>query len=131
MGLIADTVGDALNRIKNASNQRHSYVLVKKSKFLARILDILVQNGYIESYEDSNENKYFFKVNLKYYEGKPVIREIKMLSHLSRRVYIGYRDITPFKNNLGIVIISTPKGVMTTTEAKKLKVGGMLVCSVW
>lgn len=131
MGLIADTIGDALNRIMNASRQGHSYVLVKKSKFLARVLDVLVRNGYIQSYEDSEENKYFFKVNLKYYQGKPVIREIKLLSHLSRRIYVGYRDITPFKNNLGIVIISTPKGVMTTTEAKKLKVGGMLICSVW
>ncbi|MEN2998416.1 MAG: 30S ribosomal protein S8 [Brevinematia bacterium] len=131
MGIIADTIGDALNRIKNASNSRHLSVSVKKSKFLSKILDIMKDNGYIDSYEDDPENKYFFKVNLKYYQGKPVIREIKLLSHLSRRIYLGYRDIKPFKNNMGIVIVSTPKGVMTSVEAKNLKIGGMLICAIW
>lgn len=131
MGVIADTIGDSLNRIKNANNAGHPYVSVKKSKFLARILDIMKRNGYIEYYEDDPDNKYFFRIYLKYYNGRPVIKEIKILSHLSRRIYLGYRDIKPYKNNMGIVIVSTSKGVMTSVEAKKLKVGGMLVCAIW
>lgn len=131
MGIIADTIGDALNRIKNANNAGHRYVSVKKSKFLGRILDIMKDNGYIESYEDDPENRFFYRVYLKYYNGKPVIKEIRMLSHLSRRMYVGYRDIKPYKNNMGIVIVSTSKGVMTSVEAKRLKVGGMLVCAIW
>lgn len=131
MGIIINTVGDALNRIKIANKVGHAFVLVKKSKFLAKILDIMRDNGYIESYEDASENKYFFKVNLRYYNGKPVIREVRMLSNPSRRLYVGYRDIKPYKNNMGVVIISTSKGIMTSTEAKKLRVGGMLVCAIW
>ncbi|MGC8767237.1 MAG: 30S ribosomal protein S8 [Brevinematia bacterium] len=132
MGIIAYTVGDALNRIKNAGNAGHPYVYVKKSKFLSRILDIMKSEGYIDSYEDGEkEFKYFYKVNLKYYKGKPVIKEIKILSYPSRRLYIGYRDIKLYKNNMGIVIISTPRGVMTTAEAKKLGIGGMLICAIW
>lgn len=132
MGMVADTIGDALNRIRNAAKAGHTYVYLKKSKFLSRILDIMKNEGYIDSYEDGDgEYKYFYKVNLKYYKGKPVIKEVKMLSHLSRRLYVGYRDVKSYKNNMGIVIISTPKGVMTTVEAKKLGVGGMLVCAIW
>ncbi len=131
MGIVVDTVGDALNRIKNAGNAGAKYVVVKKSKFLAKILDIMKENGYIESYEDDPDCKYSFRVNLRYYNGKHVIREIKMLSRPSRRLYLGYRDIKPYKNNMGIVIVSTSKGVMTSVEAKRLKVGGMLVCAIW
>ncbi|MFN4245328.1 MAG: 30S ribosomal protein S8 [Brevinematia bacterium] len=131
MGIIVSTVIDALNRIKNAGNAGAKYVSVKKSKFLAKILDIMKDNGYIESYEDDPNNKYFFRVNLRYYNNKHVIREIKIFSRPSRKIYLGYRDIQPYKNNMGIVIVSTSKGVMTSVEAKRLKVGGMLVCAIW
>ncbi len=131
MGLVTDTVGDALIRIKNGLNAGKPYVLVKKSKFLARILDVIKDNGYIEDYYDDPEVKYHYRVVLKYHNGKPVIKEVNLISKTSRRIYTGYRYIKPFKNNTGIVIISTSKGVMTTKEAKKLKVGGQLICSIW
>ncbi|MCX8029546.1 MAG: 30S ribosomal protein S8 [Brevinematales bacterium] len=131
MGLIANTISDSLNRIKNANRVGHQYVFVKKSKFLANILKVMKENGYIGDFVEDSEKRYFYKVELKYYNGKPVIKDIKILSNPSRRLYLGYRDMKPYKNNLGITIVSTPRGVMTSVEAKNLKVGGMLICSIW
>ncbi len=131
MGAITNPIGDALNRIKNASKVGHPFVSVVKSRFIGDVLGVMKKYGYIEDYQDDPENPYRYRVILKYHQKKPVIREIKVISNPSRRLYIGYRDIKPFRNNMGIVIISTSKGVMTTMEAKKLKVGGMLVCSIW
>jgi len=131
MGTIASMVDDALNRIKNASESRHPFVLVKKSKFIGSILEVMKKYGYIEDYQDDVENKYHYKVTLKYYQKLPIIKDIKVISKSSRRLYIGYKDIKTYRNNMGITIISTSKGVMSTMEAKKLGIGGMLVCKIW
>ena len=106
---------------------------IPSSNFRQNILKILKDEGYINDYyiEKSEKNKTSLKINLKYYEGDPVIKEIKRISKPGRRVYSRANSIPKVMNGLGLAIISTPKGVMSDTEARKNNVGGEIICRVF
>lgn len=126
-----DTIADTFVRIKNALKRKFPSVDVKQSTMIKNILEILKKEGYIEDYLPSSENKYSFTVKLKYYNGRPVISDIKRVSKLGRRVYVSVNNIPRVYNNLGIAIVSTSKGVVTNREAMELGVGGEVICYIW
>ncbi len=126
-----DVIADVFVRIKNALKRKFSTVEVKQSNLIKNILEIMKREGYIEDYSPSVENKYFFNVKLKYYNGEPVISGIKRISKLGKRVYVSFKNVPRVYNNLGIAILSTSKGVMTDREARELGVGGEVICYIW
>ena len=130
---LMDPIGDMFTRIRNGQMRNLSTVNIPASKFRTKILDILKSEGYINSYylESSENNKKIIKINLKYYEGTPVIKEIKRISKPGRRVYSRANSIPRVMNGLGLAILSTPKGVMTDAEAKKNNIGGEIICKVF
>tara|TARA_Y100001958_G_C21210295_1_gene536084 strand:+ start:477 stop:875 length:399 start_codon:yes stop_codon:yes gene_type:complete len=130
---IIDPVGDMFTRIRNGQMRNLSFVSVPASKFRVKILDILKNEGYIVNYilENSDTNKKTLKVNLKYYEGSPVIKEIKRISKPGRRVYSRANSIPKIQNGLGLAIISTPQGVMSDVDARKNNIGGEVICKVF
>ncbi len=130
---IIDPIGDMFTRIRNGQMRNLSSVVVPASKFRSKILDILKSEGYIINYviESDDKNKKNIIVNLKYYEGAPVIKEIKRVSKPGRRVYSRANSIPRIQNGLGLAIISTPQGVMSDVEARKNNIGGEVICRVF
>ncbi len=129
---INDPVGDMLTRIRNAVMRGRTKVVTPASKLRARILDVLQDEGYIRGYalvEEPGAHP-VLEIELKYFEGEPVISEIKRISKPGRRVYSGARDLPRVQNGLGIAILSTPKGVMSDDAARKNNVGGEILCHV-
>jgi len=129
---LSDPIGDLFARIRNAQMRSLNFVEVPASNFRLRILEVLKNEGYIINYSTSEtDNKKIIKINLKYYEGTPVIREIKRISKPGRRVYSKASSIPKILNGLGVAILSTPKGVMSDTEARKNNLGGEIICRVF
>ena len=130
---LTDPIGDMFSRIRNGQMRSLASVQIPSSNFRKNILEILKKEGYIKDYfiEKSDKNKIILKINLKYYEGDPVIKEIKRISKPGRRVYSRANSIPKVMNGLGLAIISTPKGVMSDVEAKKNNVGGEIICRVF
>ena len=130
---LSDPIADMLTRIRNASKAGHEMVSFPGSKLKVSILGILKDEGFIETYRLKKETeKTDIEVKLKYSEGqKPVIRQLERVSKPGRRSYITSKMLKPVRNNIGISIVSTPKGVMTGRKAKKLNIGGELICTVW
>ncbi len=130
---MTDPLGDMLTRIRNATGRRKSTVSTPASKLRARVLDVLQSEGYIRGYSEvSYDNgKSEINIELKYYEGAPVIREIARVSKPGRRVYVSVRSIPQVANGLGISILSTPKGVMADHEAREQNVGGEVLCHIF
>ena len=130
---LVDPIGDMFTRIRNGQMRNLRSVNIPASKFRSKILEILKAEGYINSFflESSVDNKKIIKVNLKYYEGTPVIKEIKRISKPGRRVYSRATSIPKVMNGLGLAILSTPKGVMSDAEARKNNVGGEVICRVF
>ena len=128
-----DPIGDMLTRIRNASLRGKSVVVSPASTLRARVLDVLLSEGYIRGYERaSTENgQGELVISLKYFEGEPVIREVKRVSKPGRRVYMGVKEIPSVRNGLGVSIISTPKGVMSDAAARSANVGGEVLCTVF
>ena len=128
-----DPIGDMITRIRNAQMRLLSNVEIPSSKFRAKILDVLKQEGYISDYKTlSDQNKKnSLSVDLKYNNGMPVIKEIKRISKPGRRVYSRATSIPKVMNGLGLAILSTPKGVMSDAEARKNNVGGEIICRVF
>ena len=128
-----DPIGDMFSRIRNGQMRSLNSVNIPSSNFRQNILKILKDEGYISDYyiEKSEKNKINLKINLKYYEGDPVIKEIKRISKPGRRVYSRATSIPRVMNGLGLAIISTPKGVMSDTEARKNNIGGEIICRVF
>jgi len=122
-----------LTRIRNAVGRKKTKVSTPASKLRARVLDVLQAEGYIRGYTQSEfENgKAEIEIELKYYEGVPVIREITRVSKPGRRVYVSVKSIPQVANGLGISILSTPKGVMADHEAREQNVGGELLCRIF
>ena len=120
-------------RIKNAAQRQRSTVKTPASKLRAHVLDVLKDEGYIRGYEVVETPGEFpqFEIELKYFEGQPVIAEISRVSKPGRRVYSSIKDLKPVKNGLGISILSTPKGVMSDTAARDANVGGEVLCRVY
>jgi len=134
-GLMAftDPIGDMFSRIRNAQMRSLNYVEIPSSNFRKNILEILKNEGYIKDFfiGKSENNKMSLRINLKYYEGDPVIKEIKRISKPGRRVYSRANSLPKVMNGLGLAIISTPKGVMSDTEARKQNIGGEIICRVF
>ncbi|MCL6282507.1 30S ribosomal protein S8 [Ruegeria sp. 2012CJ41-6] len=128
-----DPIGDMLTRIRNAQMRGKSTVNTPASKLRAWVLDVLADEGYIRGYESmTGENGHpAIEISLKYYEGTPVIREIKRVSKPGRRVYMGVNDIPQVRQGLGVSIVSTPKGVMSDQNARSNNVGGEVLCTVF
>ena len=120
-------------RIRNAQMRLSKNVTIPNSKFRIRILEVLKQEGYISDYKllsDSN-NKNTLSVDLKYSNGLPVIREIKIISKPGRRIYAKADSIPKIQNGLGLAILSTSKGIMTDSEARNQNVGGEIICRIF
>ena len=129
---ISDPLGDMLTRIRNAQMRGMSKVVTPSSKIRVRVLEVLINEGFIRGYteveKDGHKN---IDIELKYYEGQPVISEIKRVSKPGRRVYSSVSDIPLVRNGLGISILSTSKGVMSDNAARSENVGGEVLCRVF
>lgn len=130
---MSDPIGDMLTRIRNGLQARKSTVKSPASKARQRILDVLLREGYIAGYsrEDLENNKAELTIELKYFEGTPVIRTIKRVSKPGRRVYSAVTDLPRVHNGLGISVVSTPRGVLSDAEAREQNVGGEVLCTVF
>ena len=129
----ADPIGDMITRIRNAQLRALYNVKIPSSKFRAKILDVLKQEGYISNYKLLSEtnNKSSFVVDLKYHNGMPVIKEIKRISKPGRRIYAKADSISKIKNGLGVAIVSTSIGIMSDSDARMKNVGGEIICRVF
>ena len=130
---VTDPLGDMLTRIRNAQMRSRPKVSTPASKLRERVLEVLKEEGYIRGFSrvDYNNGKSEIEIELKYFDGKPVIRELKRVSTPGRRVYSSVRDLPTVSNGLGVSILSTPKGVMSDSQAKRENVGGEVLCSIF
>ena len=128
-----DPIGDMLTRIRNSQLRGKSTVSTPASKLRAWVLDVLLDEGYIRGYEKATDTAGHptLEISLKYFEGTPVIREVKRVSKPGRRVYLGVKDIPTVRQGLGVSIVSTPKGVMSDANARANNVGGEVLCTVF
>ena len=128
-----DPLGDMLTRIRNGQMRSKSKVSTPASTLRARVLDVLQSEGYIRGYSrvDYGNGKSEFEIELKYFEGAPVIREIARVSKPGRRVYASVKAIPRVANGLGVSILSTPKGVMADHDARENNVGGEVLCQIF
>ena len=130
---LVDPIGDMLTRIRNGQMRSLSKINMPFSNFRLKILEVLKKEGYIIDFDIDNGKKKikFLSVDLKYYEGQPVIKEIKRVSKPGRRVYSKATSIPKVLNGLGLAILSTSKGVMSDTDAVKNNLGGEIICKVF
>jgi small subunit ribosomal protein S8 len=130
---IIDPLGDMLTRIRNAQLRRKTRVSTPGSKLRARVLDVLQSEGYIRGYSatEFGDGRTEFEIELKYYEGQPVIRSIQRVSKPGRRVYASVGAMPRVADGLGVTIISTPKGVMSDHSAREQNVGGEVLCQIF
>ena len=130
---VTDTLGDMLSRIRNAGMARKQTVTTPASGLRERVLAVLLKEGYIRGYEavEVRPGIREFKIELKYFEGTPVIKEIQRVSKPSRRVYSKVKDLPKVYNGFGIYILSTPSGVMSDHEARAANIGGEVLCKVF
>ena len=130
---VNDPVGDMLTRIRNAQMRRKSSVSTPGSRLRAHILDVLKSEGFIRGYSTTEygNGRTEFEIELKYFDGEPVIRTIERVSKPGRRVYSSVDAMPRVANGLGVTILSTPKGVMADHEAREKNVGGEVLCMVF
>ena len=130
---VNDPVGDLITRIRNASMRNKSRVSSPSSKLRVNLLDVLKSEGYIRGYStvEHKDGRNEVEIELKYFDGAPVIREIARVSKPGRRVYVAVKNLPRVNNGLGISILSTPKGVMSDAQARTANVGGEVLCTVF
>ena len=130
---LVDPIGDMLSRIRNGQMRSLSKIDIPYSNFRFKILEVLKKEGYIINYKltDNKVTNKTIVVDLKYYEGQPVIKEIKRVSKPGRRVYSKATSIPRIRNGLGVAILSTSKGVMSDSEAIKNNLGGEIICRIF
>lgn len=130
---VNDPIGDMLARIRNAQMRHKSTVRTPASKLRAWVLDVLEAEGYIRGYErvEGPRGLPELEISLKYFEGAPVIRDMKRVSKPGRRVYAGARELPEVRQGLGVTIVSTPRGVMSDAAARSANVGGEVLCTVF
>ena len=130
---INDPIGDMITRIRNAHLRGKDYVDSPSSNIRINILEVLKDEGFIKGYSktDYDNGKSEIQIELKYHDGKPVIKEINRISKPGRRVYSSVRGMNLVKNGLGVSILSTPKGVMSDRSARTNNVGGEVLCIVF
>jgi len=133
--MISDPISDTLTRIRNAHLAKHENVYILNTKMTCKMSSILKKEGYIESFKVSSNfpNAKYLEINLKYLgdQKKPGITNLKRLSSPGLRLYSNYKEIPFVLNGMGVVIVSTSRGVMTDREARANKIGGELLCSIW
>lgn len=130
---MTDPLGDMLTRIRNAQMRSKSKVATPASRLRGNVLDVLQEEGFIRGYAkvDYDSGKSEFEIELKYFDGQPVIKKLQRVSTPGRRVYSSVRNIPTVANGLGVAILSTPKGVMSDAKARAENVGGEVLCSVF
>jgi small subunit ribosomal protein S8 len=127
-----DPLGDMITRIRNAAERNKSKVSTPGSKFRASVLEVLKSEGYIRGYSSTEKNgRTEFDIELKYFDGESVIREISRVSKPGRRVYVSVGGLPRVNNGLGVAVISTPKGVMADHAARDANVGGEILFTVF
>tara|TARA_B110000046_G_scaffold34967_1_gene38024 strand:- start:5090 stop:5476 length:387 start_codon:yes stop_codon:yes gene_type:complete len=126
-----DPIADMLTRIRNAHHRSHPEVTMPASKLKASVAKVLQEEGYIGGYSVSDEVKANLTVELKYFEGKPVIEEITRISKPSLRLYVSSVDLPKVRSGLGVAIVSTSHGVMTDRAARAAGIGGEVLCTVF
>ena len=128
-----DPLGDMITRIRNAQQRAKPKVSTPSSRLRVSVLDVLKNEGYIRGYStvEHKDGRSEIEIELKYFDGEPVIREISRVSKPGRRVYASVKALPRINNGLGISILSTPKGVMADHEARDANVGGEIICTVF
>lgn len=127
-----DGIADLIVRIKNASDARKESVTIPHSKMKVAILDVLEKNGYVKDIVKKGKKIHkSIEVGLVYDEYGPRVKGVERVSHLSKRIYAGAKDLKAVKQGHGMLIVTTPKGIMTDAEARKQKVGGELLFKIW
>jgi small subunit ribosomal protein S8 len=128
-----DPIGDMITRIRNAQQRIKSKVSTPGSKLRRSVLEVLKSEGYIRDYAtvEHSDGRSEFEIELKYFDGEPVIREIQRVSKPGRRVYVSVKNLPRINNGLGVAIVSTPKGVMADHAARDANVGGEILCTVF
>lgn len=126
-------LSDTLTRIRNGQARHKASVIVTKSKLIMRVLDVMAEEGYIRGYVEAadDQGRPAIRVDLKYSEGQPVIRELRSVSKPGRRIYSSVKTMPRVHNGLGTSIVTTPKGVMTDAKARSENVGGEVLCQVF
>lgn len=130
---MSDPLGDLLTRIRNGQMAGKSAIQAPYSKLRVNVLEVLLREGFIRAYHQDKDDRGFdvVKIELKYHEGSPVIRNIQRVSKPGRRVYSKIKELPRYYNGLGIAILSTPRGVMADHEARAANVGGEVLCRVF
>jgi small subunit ribosomal protein S8 len=130
---MTDPLGDMLTRIRNGQRAKKGSIVSPGSRLRRNVLDVLKREGFIRDFSQHavREGVQELKIELKYHEGSPVIREISRVSTPGRRVYSGIKDLNRVYNGLGIAILSTPRGVLSDSEARDQNVGGEVLCEVF
>jgi len=129
---ITDPIGDLLARIRNGQLRGTAKIKSPASKLRVRVLDVLQAEGFIRGYAEVEfKGQKELEIELKYHDGRPVIRELKRVSTPGRRVYAGAKELRPHRQGLGLSIVSTPQGVMTDVSAREKNVGGEVLCRVF
>ncbi|MEX2035473.1 MAG: 30S ribosomal protein S8 [Xanthobacteraceae bacterium] len=128
-----DPIGDLIARINNAQMRKKPKVSTPGSRLRARVLEVLKNEGFIRGYSsvEHKDGRSELEIELKYFDGAPVIREISRVSKPGRRVYVAVRSLPRVNNGLGVAILSTPKGVMADHDAREANVGGEVLCTVF
>lgn len=129
----SDPIGDMLTRIRNGQKARKATISSPASTLRENILEVLKEEGYIRGYnrQKISEGVEHINIELKYYENQPVIQQLTRVSKPGRRVYVKVKDLKPINNGLGVVVLSTPKGVLSDGKARELNVGGEVLCNVF
>lgn len=128
---LQDPIADMLTRIRNAQSADKNEVTMPASKLKKSVADVLLGEGYISGFSVSEEAKAELTIELKYFEGNPVIETIERVSRPSRRVYVGKNELPSINGGLGIAIVSTSRGVMTDRQARESGIGGEVLCTVF
>lgn len=130
---VNDPIGDMLARIRNASMRGKTSVRTPASKIRKWVLDVLQTEGYIRGYEEVKNDRGLgeIEIALKYFDGQPVIKELRRISTPGRRVYSNVKEMPQVRQGLGVAIVSTPKGVMSDAQARSANVGGEVLCTVF
>ena len=127
-----DPLGDLLSRIRNAQMRNKSKVSTPNSRLRESVVEVLKNEGYIRGYAVvEKDGRSEIEIELKYFDGEPVIREIERVSKPGRRVYTSVKNMPRINNGLGVTIVSTPKGVMADHDARDANVGGEILCTVF
>ena len=130
---MSDPLGDMLTRIRNGQRAQKHAIVAPSSRLRANVLEVLQREGFIRGYSETELRKGIaeLRIELKYHEGEPVIRQIRRVSKPGRRIYSKINDLPRVFNGLGISILSTPRGVLSDSEARAANVGGEVLCMVF